>query len=40
MASKFQYLYEDPTDTNQVTGSTPFGIYNSDAAFKNESVKF
>ena len=39
MADKFQYLYEDPTDVLQITGSTPFGIYDNDNAFKNESVQ-
>ena len=39
MADKFQYFYQDPSDVNQVTGSTPFGIYDTDAAFQNESVK-
>jgi len=39
MADKFQYLYEDPTSVLQVTGSTPFGIYDADNAFRNESVQ-
>ena len=39
MASRFQYLYEDPTSVNQITGSTPFGIYDNDSAFQNESVQ-
>ena len=38
MADKFQYVYEDPTDVLQITGSTPFGIYDNDVAFRNESV--
>ena len=39
MADKFQYLYEDPTDVQAITGSTPFGIYDGDNAFVSESVK-
>ena len=36
--SKFVYLYEDPTDGLQVTGSTPYGTYDADTAFVSESL--
>ncbi|MBC8427878.1 MAG: hypothetical protein H8D94_00240 [Candidatus Pelagibacter sp.] len=36
--SKFAYLYADPTQGLQVTGSTPYGIYDSDKAFQSESL--
>ena len=39
MADKFQYLYEDPTNVDAITGSTPFGIYDNDVAFQSESVQ-
>ena len=38
MAEKFSYIYEDPTSTLQITGSTPFGIYDSDSEFQNDSL--
>ena len=31
--SKFTYKYADPTDVNQITGSTPYGIYDTDSSF-------
>jgi hypothetical protein len=37
--SKFVYLYEDPTNIGQVTGSAPFGIYNGDKSFVTESLQ-
>jgi len=36
--SKFSYLYEDPTATLQVTGSTPYGTYDTDVSFQSESL--
>jgi len=36
--SKFAYLYEDPTLPIQVTGSTPYGIYDNDETFQSESL--
>ncbi len=36
--SKFQFLYEDPTATLQVTGSTPHGIYDADSEFQTDSL--
>ena len=36
--SKFGYLYEDPTSIHQVTGSTPYGIYDADSAYVSESL--
>ena len=38
MASKFSYIYEDPTSANQVTGSTPYGTYDKDSEFQTESL--
>jgi len=38
MADKFSYIYEDPTSTLQVTGSTPFGIYDADSEFQSDSL--
>ena len=38
MADKFQFVYEDPTSLLQVTGSTPYGIYDSDTEFQAESI--
>ena len=38
MANKFSYIYEDPTSTLQVTGSTPYGIYDADSQFQTESL--
>ena len=37
--SKFAYLYSDPTDVNQLTGSTPYGIYDNDTSFVSESLQ-
>jgi len=36
---KFDFLYTDPTSVNQVTGSTPYGIYDTDAQFQSESLQ-
>jgi len=38
MADKFQYIYEDPTQELQITGSTPYGTYDNDTSFQNESI--
>ena len=35
---KFQYIYVDPTQTSQVTGSTPHGIYDTDSSFQEDSL--
>tara|TARA_B100001094_G_scaffold75447_1_gene71858 strand:+ start:2113 stop:3297 length:1185 start_codon:yes stop_codon:yes gene_type:complete len=39
MADKFQFVYEDPTNTNQITGSTPYGLYDGDDTFVEESLQ-
>tara|TARA_R100001594_G_scaffold30290_1_gene56634 strand:- start:5 stop:1195 length:1191 start_codon:yes stop_codon:yes gene_type:complete len=36
--SKFLFLYEDPTNALQVTGSTPHGIYDTDSEFQSDSL--
>ena len=36
--SKFLFLYEDPTSTLQVTGSTPHAIYDADSEFQSDSL--
>ncbi len=36
--SKFLFLYEEPSSTLQVTGSTPHGIYDSDTEFQSDSL--
>jgi len=36
--SKFNYLYQDPTSSNQVTGSTPHAIYDTDSEFQTDSL--
>ena len=36
---KFDFIYTDPTSVNQVTGSTPYGIYDADAQFQSESLQ-
>ena len=36
--SKFNYVYEDPTTFVEVSGSTPYGIYDTDEAFQSESL--
>ena len=38
MADKFSYIYEDPTAVLQVTGSTPYGIYDADSEFQTDSI--
>ena len=38
MAEKFGFVYEDPTNTSQVIGNTPYGTYDSDTVFQNESI--
>jgi hypothetical protein len=37
--SKFGYIYSDPTDVDEVTGSTPYGIYDNDVSFVSESLQ-
>ena len=36
---KFDFIYEDPSDVLQVTSSTPYGIYDTDTEFQNESLQ-
>ena len=36
--SKFAYLYEDPTNKDQVDGATPHAIYDSDDEFRKDSL--
>ena len=36
---KSVYVYEDPTSVSQLTGTTPFGIYDSDTQFVSESLE-
>jgi len=36
--SKFEFLYTEPTNANQVTGSTPHGIYDTDSEFQTDSL--
>ena len=36
--SKFLFLYTEPTDANQITGSTPHGIYDTDSEFQTDSL--
>tara|TARA_Y100000593_G_scaffold92398_1_gene183909 strand:+ start:1851 stop:3041 length:1191 start_codon:yes stop_codon:yes gene_type:complete len=38
MADKFQYTYSDPTISTNASGSTPYGIYDSDSTFATESI--
>ena len=38
MADKFGYIYEDPTEPTDISGSTPYGTYDNDNAFVSESV--
>ena len=35
---KADYIYSDPTNANQITGSTPYGIYDSDSEFVTDSL--
>ena len=35
--SKFNFIYEDPSNGDEVTGSTPHGIYDNDSEFQNDS---
>jgi hypothetical protein len=37
--SKFNYLYEDPSSSDEVIGNTPYGIYDGDTEFQNESLQ-
>jgi hypothetical protein len=39
MSDKFGYIYTDPTSSLQVTGSTPYGIYDADSDFQDESLQ-
>ena len=36
--SKFNFIYEDPSNGDEVTGSTPHGIYDNDSEFQNDSL--
>ena len=36
--SKFNFLYTEPTSANEVTGSTPHGIYDQDSEFQTDSL--
>ena len=36
---KFDFLYEDPSSTNNASGSTPYGIYDADVQFQSESLQ-
>ena len=36
--SKFNFIYEEPTSTLQVTGSTPHGIYDTDSEYQTDSL--
>ena len=38
MADKFGYIYEDPTNVDEITGSTPYGTYDNDSSFVSESL--
>ena len=38
MSDKFGYVYEDPSTANQITGSTPYGTYDSDTQFVTDSL--
>ena len=33
---KFDFIYEDPT--NNADGATPYGIYDKDSAFQDDSI--
>jgi len=37
--SKFNYLYSDPSFADEVIGNTPYGIYDDDTTFQNESLQ-
>ncbi len=37
--SKFSYLYEDPSSVDEVIGNTPYGIYDDDTTFQDESLQ-
>ena len=37
--SKFGYIYSDPSSIHEVTGSTPYGIYDADVSFVSESLQ-
>ena len=36
--SKFNFIYEDPSTANEVTGATPHGIYDADSEFQSDSL--
>jgi len=36
--SKFNFIYTEPASANEVTGSTPHGIYDSDSEFQTDSL--
>jgi len=37
--SKFDYIYEDPASGSHASGSTPYGLYDTDNTFLTESVQ-
>ena len=37
--SKFNYIYSDPSSVDEVIGNTPYGIYDGDLTFQNESLQ-
>ena len=37
--SKFNFIYEDPSSSDDVIGNTPYGIYDGDTEFQNESLQ-
>ena len=36
--SKFNFIYQDPSTANEVTGATPHGTYDSDTQFQTDSL--
>jgi hypothetical protein len=36
--SKFEFLYVEPSSSDEVTGSTPHGIYDADSEFQSDSL--
>mgnify|MGYP003124054226 CR=1 FL=1 len=37
--SKFLFIYQDPSTPEQVVGNTPYGIYDGDTTFREESLQ-
>jgi len=37
--SKFNLIYQDPSNGDEVVGNTPYGIYDTDSEFQNESIQ-